>query len=44
VYQFFLNYTGSEVLFLRMHERFDIETVKVNKLDSVHESLKIYEF
>ena len=41
---FFLNYTSSEVLFLRLHEKFDNECIEIKKENENDESLKIYEF
>ena len=45
VYNFFLNYTSSEVFFLRLHERFDKMVIDIKKEDDDDsKSVAVYGF
>jgi hypothetical protein len=44
VYTYFLNYTSSEALFLRLHEKFDAEVIEIRKEDENDESVVVYGF
>lgn len=44
VYSFFLNYTSSEVFFMKLHEKFDIEIANIKKEDDDENEDEIYAF
>lgn len=45
VFNFFLNYTTSEVFFLRLHEKFEQEITKIRKDNDIDDnSIKSYRF
>ena len=44
VYTFFQNFTSSEVLFLRIHEKFDFECLEIRKEDESDDFIVVYGF
>ena len=45
VYNFFLNYTTSEVFFSKLHDKFEQETIKIRKDNNIHDNTtKSYRF